>query len=220
MKPDNHSFKKTRLPTLGLSTRILFIVFTMSGISALIYQLIWQRSLLMIYGSNIESVTMVVTAFMLGLGLGSLVGGMISKRQGAPLLLLFALIEISIGIYGALSLHLFDYVGKMTTGAGTLLTGLLAFALILIPTMLMGSTLPLLVAHYVNMTQNVGRSVSMLYFVNTLGAGIGAFVAAFILLGLLGLSGTTYVAVLLNLTAGGMILYFKSSAPQLDQHIS
>ncbi|HAV12588.1 MAG TPA: hypothetical protein DCX06_03690 [Opitutae bacterium] len=108
----------------------------------------------------------------------------------------------------------------MTTGAGTLLTGLLAFALILIPTMLMGSTLPLLVAHYVNMTQNVGRSVSMLYFVNTLGAGIGAFVAAFILLGLLGLSGTTYVAVLLNLTAGGMILYFKSSAPQLDQHIS
>ncbi|HAV14037.1 MAG TPA: hypothetical protein DCX06_11195, partial [Opitutae bacterium] len=71
-------------------------MFTMSGISALIYQLIWQRSLLMIYGSNIESVTMVVTAFMLGLGLGSLVGGMISKRQGAPLLLLFALIEISI----------------------------------------------------------------------------------------------------------------------------
>jgi len=203
--------------TLGLPPQILFIVFTLSGISALIYQLIWQRSLLMIYGSNIESVTMVVTAFMLGLGLGSLVGGIISKRPGAPLLLLFSLIEISIGIYGALSLHLFDYVGGMTTGAGTLLTGVIVFSLILIPTMLMGSTLPLLVAHYVNVSRNVGRSVSMLYFVNTLGAGIGAFVAAFILLGLLGLSGTTYVAVILNLTAGGMILYFKSSAKTLDQ---
>lgn len=201
---------------LGLSSRVLFIVFTISGISALIYQLIWQRSLLTIYGSNIESVTMVVSAFMLGLGIGSIFGGAISKKAGAPLLLFFSLIEFGIGLYGALSLHLFHYVGEFSTGVGTLATGILSFSLILIPTVLMGSTLPLLVAHYVNASKSVGFSVSMLYFVNTLGAGIGAFVAAFFLLGTFGLSGTTYVAVALNFTAGGLILLFKKKSRTIN----
>lgn len=193
---------------LGLPKRVLFFVFTISGISALIYQLIWQRSLLVIYGSNIESVTMVVTAFMLGLGIGSIFGGAISKRQGVPLLLLFSLVEFGIGCYGAISLQLFHFVGEATSGVGPLLTGVLSLSLILIPTTLMGSTLPLLVAHYVHVYQNVGYSVSMLYFVNTLGAGVGALLAALVLLGLFGLTGTTYIAVSLNFLAGSLILYF------------
>ena len=94
-------------PALGIPRRALFLIFTLSGISALLYQLIWQRALLTIFGSNIESVTMVVSAFMLGLGIGSIVGGAVSKRRGVPLLLIFALVEISIGLYGAASLHLF-----------------------------------------------------------------------------------------------------------------
>ncbi len=194
---------------LGIPRRALYFIFTLSGISALLYQLIWQRKLLTIFGSNIESVTMVVSAFMLGLGLGSLVGGAVSKRPGVPLLLIFAIVEISIGLYGAISLHLFHWIGESFAGGSSLQTGLLSFALILIPTLLMGSTLPLLVAHYVNATRNVGYSVSMLYFVNTLGAGIGAFLASFIVLGWLGLSGSVYVAVAFNLLAGAIILYFR-----------
>ena len=78
----------------------------------------------------------------------------------------------------------------------------------------MGSTLPLLVAHYVNATNNVGYSVSVLYFVNTLGAGIGAFLASFVVLGWLGLSGSVYVAVALNVLAGLIILHHRRrSAP-------
>ena len=194
---------------LGIPRRALFLIFTLSGVSALLYQLIWQRALLTIFGSNIESVTMVVSAFMLGLGIGSVVGGAVSKRRGVPLLLVFAIVEIGIGVYGAISLHLFRWVGSISTGGGTLQTGLLTLLLILIPTLLMGSTLPLLVAHYVNVSKNVGYSVSMLYFVNTLGAGIGALLAAFVVLGMLGLTGSVYLAVALNLFAGFLILYFR-----------
>ena len=193
---------------LGLPTRVLFVVFAVSGVSALLYQLIWQRALLLIYGSNIESVTMVVSAFMLGLGLGSLAGGTLSKRPGASLLFLFGCIEILIGAYGALSLWLFESVGVMTEQMTGLFKGALCFTLVLIPTLLMGSTLPLLVAHYVNASRNVGYSVSMLYFVNTLGAGIGALLAAFCVLGLLGLTKSVFLAVTLNVLAGITILYF------------
>ena len=193
---------------LGLPTRVLFIVFAVSGVSALLYQLIWQRALLLIYGSNIESVTMVVSAFMLGLGLGSLAGGAVSKRPGVSLLFLFGCIEIMIGAYGALSLWLFDYVGVMTEQMTGLFKGALCFTLVLIPTLLMGSTLPLLVAHYVNASGNVGYSVSMLYFVNTLGAGVGALLAAFCVLGLLGLSKSVFLAVSFNVLAGITILCF------------
>lgn len=193
---------------LGLPRPVLLTVFTVSGICALLYQLIWQRALLLIYGSNIESVTMVVSAFMLGLGLGSLVGGAVSKRPGVPLLFLFGCVEILIGCYGAISLRLFEAIGDATGVANTLSTGLLCFLLVLIPTLLMGSTLPLLVAHYVNASGNVGYSVSMLYFVNTLGAGLGAFLAAFVILGALGLKMSVLLAVLLNILAGLTILYF------------
>lgn len=205
----NATAKNPDPPELGIPRRALFLIFTLSGISALLYQLIWQRALLTIFGSNIESVTMVVSAFMLGLGLGSIAGGALSKRRGVPLLLIFAIVEISIGIYGAVSLRLFHWIGNFTTGSGTFQTGLLTLMLILIPTLLMGSTLPLLVAHCVNISRNVGYSVSMLYFVNTLGAGIGAILAAFIFLGMLGLTGSLYLAVALNLFAGLTILHFR-----------
>lgn len=193
---------------------VLLAVFTVSGICALLYQLIWQRALLLIYGSNIESVTMVVSAFMLGLGLGSLLGGAISKRPGVPLLFLFGCVEILIGLYGAISLQLFEAVGEATGAGSTLTTGVLCFVLVLVPTLLMGSTLPLLVAHYVNASGNVGYSVSMLYFVNTLGAGLGAFLAVFVILGALGLQMSVVLAVALNLLAGATILVFWKKGGQ------
>src|SRR5712675_523001 len=60
------------------------LFFFVSGFPALLYQIVWQRALFTLYGVNIESVTMVVTAFMLGLGLGSLAGGRLSERRGMP----------------------------------------------------------------------------------------------------------------------------------------
>jgi spermidine synthase len=194
---------------------ILHGVFILSGISALIYQLVWQRALLTIYGSNVESVAMVVAAFLAGLGIGSLSGGCISKSTRAPLVLLFGLAELGVGAYGLVSLKLFDAVGAITSAqAHGLTTGALVFLLVFLPTLLMGATLPLLVAHQVRDTAHVGQSVSRLYFVNTLGAALGAFIAAHWLLGSFGMSGTTRIAASLNALAAFIVLIALRKAPQ------
>src|ERR1700756_4376216 len=91
---------------LALWTRMLCVLFFFSGFPALIYQLTWQRALFRIFGVNIESVTIVVTAFMLGLGLGSLAGGWLSRHRSIPLLPLLAAIELMTGCFGVASLHI------------------------------------------------------------------------------------------------------------------
>jgi predicted membrane-bound spermidine synthase len=199
--------ENARLPSDRLTSAGVHIVFVISGIAALLYKLIWQRALLMLYGSNTESVAMVVAAFMLGLGLGSIAGGAVSKKPGAPLVLLFSGTELLIGLYGAISLKLFKWVGAYTLQAGTLETGFLALSLVLFPTLLMGATLPMLVAYRVNSTGNVGDSVSWLYFVNTLGGGIGAFLAGFVVLRHFGLAGSSQLAAGLNLLCASVVFF-------------
>jgi predicted membrane-bound spermidine synthase len=185
---------------------VVHVIFVLSGVAALLYQLVWQRLLLMLYGSNTESVAMVVSAFLTGLGIGSIAGGAASRNARAPLVLLFSGAELLIGVYGIVSLRLFHWVGEYTLNAGTLEAGALAFGLVLVPTLLMGATLPLLVAFRVKASGHVGRSVSWLYFANTLGAGLGAVLAAAVFFSALGLTGTAAVASSLNAVSALSIL--------------
>src|SRR5947208_10944279 len=85
--------ESSRGESLSPWTKAVCSLFFVSGVPALIYQLVWQRALFRILGVNIESVTVVVTAFMIGLGLGSLAGGWVSRRTTLPLLPLLAIIE-------------------------------------------------------------------------------------------------------------------------------
>jgi predicted membrane-bound spermidine synthase len=150
----------------------------------------------------VASVTIVVTAFMLGLGLGSFAGGRLSRDPARPVLLWFAGIEFGIGAFGVASLGLFHQVGSFTAGASGPATFALAFGLVLVPTVLMGATLPLLVAHTVRHLGNVGRSVGTLYFVNTLGSALAAFATALVLLGRFGQQRTVLLAAALNAAVG------------------
>lgn len=177
-------------------------LFLVSGFPALLYQLVWQRALFDIFGVNVESVTVVVTAFMLGLGLGSLAGGRLSVSPRVSKLLAFGLIEAAIGLFGLVSLPIFALVASWTSSESLLVTGVLSFLLVVLPTLLMGATLPLLVAFLVERSRNVGRSVGLLYFVNTLGSAIACFVAAFWLLGAFGARGTVHLAAFTNLAVG------------------
>ncbi len=187
-------------PAAAAPTRIwLYAVFLVSGFAALLYQVVWQRALFAIYGINIESVTMVVTAFMLGLGLGSLAGGAASRDRRRPVLLLFSLVEGGIGLFGFFSLSIFHAVGKFTLDMSPLGTGLVTFLLVLVPTVLMGGTLPLLVGYLVRVSGNVGKSVGTLYFVNTLGSAFASAASVLALLGHFGQAGTVRVAAALNL---------------------
>jgi spermidine synthase len=184
-----------------ISGRVLTPVFLVSGFAAILYQLVWQRALFRLLGTSSESVTLIVTAFMLGLGLGSLAGGALSSKPGRPLALVFGLVELGIGAFGLVSLPLFSWIAAETPEAAGLSIGLIAFVAVLMPTMLMGATLPILVAFLVRRSGNVGRSVGMLYFVNTLGSALGSLAAAAWVLGALGQSGSVLLAAALNLAA-------------------
>jgi predicted membrane-bound spermidine synthase len=199
---------------------LYYVLFFLSGFPALLYQIVWQRALFTLFGVNIESVTVVVAVFMLGLGLGSLVGGALSNRPGIQLLTAFGVVELSIGAYGAASLWIFHSVGSATAGRSLSSTGIAAFLLLLIPTLLMGSTLPLLAEHFVRRTGNVGESVGLLYGVNTCGSGLACLLAAFWLMRMLGESGCVRLACCVNLFVGtsALILQLRSSPIEHLRH--
>ena len=193
----------------------IYAVFLLSGFAALLYQIVWQRALYAIYGINIESVTMVVTAFMLGLGVGSVAGGVVSKDPKRPVLLMFALVELGIGLFGIVSLRVFHAVGDATLGMSAFGTFVVTFLLVLVPTLLMGSTLPLLVSHLVRSNKNVGKSVGTLYFVNTLGSAFASAAAVLFVMKSAGLQGTVRAAALLNITVSllAYIAHRRSQRP-------
>ena len=202
-----------REPVAPRGSALVAAVFVLSGFAALVYQVAWQRALLTIYGVNAESVTVVVTAFMLGLGLGSLVGGWVADRARVDLLRVFAVIEGVVCAYGIGSLALFARVGEITgpSGAGTVF--LATFALVLLPTALMGATLPLLVGHAARRSGNVGRSLAILYFANTLGGAVAAVVTAIVLLRHFGLHASVLVAAAVNAVVAVLVLGVRQRTP-------
>jgi predicted membrane-bound spermidine synthase len=183
--------------------RSVLPAFFLSGFSALVYQVVWQRALFAIYGIHTEAVTVIVTVFMLGLGLGSLAGGAATRRSGWSPVLLFAIAELGVGLFGLGSLPLFAAVGGATQALSPAATAAVTFLVLLVPTLLMGATLPLLTTHVVRRRPNVGRSLSVLYAVNTLGSALASVAAAFALLGLLGQRGTVALAAASNFAAAG-----------------
>lgn len=189
-------------PTHVVKLGVLGFFFFLSGASALLYQVVWERALALVYGSNVESVTLVIAAFMLGLGLGSLGGGWLAERFASSAMLLFAVAELGIGVFGFGSLFLFRAVGAATVQWPLPAVAPVMFALLLVPTLLMGATLPLLVSHLVERSTNVGSSVGRLYFVNTLGAAAGAFASAAWFLRLFGQQGSVWLAATVNLVVG------------------
>ena len=219
----SESFRhRTGLPPM---MRWIYILFFVSGVPALIYQIVWQRALFTIYGVNVESVTIVVGAFMLGLGLGSLCGGVISRNPRLPMLAVFGAIELCIGIFGTASLHIFHWAGTYTAGASLPATAALTFMLVLLPTTLMGATLPILVAHLVRISSNVGSAVGMLYSVNTLGSAMACLAAAGFLMRLLGESGCVACAAGINFTVGtaalaSHLLRAKPASPEPGPHVA
>jgi predicted membrane-bound spermidine synthase len=182
------------------------LVFCTTGFAALLYQVVWQRVLYSTFGVNVEAVTTVVTAFLAGLGVGSLAGGRLARGTNRTILLLCGFIEIAIGIFGVWSLTFFRWIGSLTLGLPAIPRGAVMALVVMLPTALMGATLPLLVAFLVRSTGNVGRSVGLLYFVNTAGSAFAAIAAVVLILGNLGETRSAYLAASLNFLVGTFIL--------------
>lgn len=159
----------------------LSVLFLLSGACALVYQVAWQRILFASFGADLESITIIVSAFMLGLGAGALAGGALADRWPKHALALFALAEGGIGLFALGSPALFRWVGEATVTASLPVIAAVNFALVLVPTLLMGASLPILVTDVSRRWRNIGRSTGQLYAVNTLGAALGALLAGFLL---------------------------------------
>ncbi|MCC6469205.1 MAG: fused MFS/spermidine synthase [Alphaproteobacteria bacterium] len=185
---------------------LLPVIFFVSGFPALIYQLTWQRMLFSVYGINVEAVTVIVSGFLLGLGLGSFAGGRVSAMRNVNLLAAFGAIEFAIAAIGWVSLDVLRRFGFVAAGWSVPVTTAAMLALLVVPTLLMGATLPILVAYLVRRSANVGRSVGLLYFVNTLGSAVACFVSGVFLMRVLGMQGSVAVAAVFNMAVGATAL--------------
>jgi predicted membrane-bound spermidine synthase len=195
-QPDPHASLQSR--RIGADFLIL-LLFMLSGVAALIYQVCWQRSLFSLLGVDLESTTIVVSVFMFGLGFGAILGGRYADAYPGKRILAFAVAETAIGAYGALSPHLIHLVATFPGLGFSHASNLFkSFAVLLFPTTLMGATLPILVAHLFAKEQSVGVSVGKLYFANTIGGAVGSAVATFYLFSVMGISQSVEVAALIN----------------------
>ena len=173
-----------RIRNLHLLDAVLLGSFLISGCCALMYQVGWQRSLYGIIGVDIDSITIIVSVFMLGIGFGGMLGGWIADWAPRRRIQFYAAAEILIALYGLASLVLLESMGNWLAAAGgaAVWSGVASFAFLIIPTTLMGMTLPLLTMAFNDWKKNIGVSVGQLYFFNTLGAAIGAGIVPFALM--------------------------------------
>jgi spermidine synthase len=197
------------------SYRALLALFFLSGACGLVYQVVWLRELSLVFGTTTFAVSAVISSFMAGLGLGSYLSGRYLAPRGRALRL-FGTMEVGVGLYALVLPWLLALVERSFTravgglgltvyGESVLKLGL-SFAVLLVPTSLMGATLPLLAAHTVERFGHLGTGVGRLYALNTLGAAFGCFVAGFAAIPLLGVTGSTWAAAALNFTVGGLAI--------------
>jgi spermidine synthase len=200
------------MPAAPLSGRLraaLFAIFTVTGFSALTLQVTWQRIMSLHSGVDLVSFTTVIAAFLAGLGVGSLVGGVLADRLGPRRsLLAFAIANVGVAVIAWTSVWLFyDLYRDRAHGLqSTATTFGFNFLLVIVPATMMGLSLPLVARGVVERVQDAGSLVGRLYAVNTIGAAAGAAVTGWYLAGTFGFSASLRIAGTLNLLAAVIVL--------------
>lgn len=205
----------------GLTPWIVPCLFFLSGACGLVYQVVWARMLVVVFGATVLAVSTVLSAFMAGLALGSFLFGRYVDRRadagglGRPLRI-FALLEAGVGLYALLfpalaagvgsSAALVQAFGPEGGALGPVLRFVITFLLLLVPTTLMGATLPVLSKFVVRRLAGAGPGVGLLYGINTLGAVAGVVLVTFFLMEALGLKGSTWVVAAANFTVAALAM--------------
>ncbi|HZY05847.1 MAG TPA: fused MFS/spermidine synthase, partial [Anaeromyxobacteraceae bacterium] len=210
-------------PAAGLGPRraariqrpAILVLFFLSGAAGLVYQVVWSRLLNDVFGVSAYAVTAVLAAFLGGLALGSWALGRLADRVRSPLRL-YGWLEIGIActaLAGTLAVRSFRpldawFANRLAPDSAWLLLVrmLLASAVILPPTLLMGGTLPAVTRAAVDRIDRLGRELSLLYGLNTAGAVSGSLLAGFVLIRALGVHPTLWLGAAANLLAGAAAL--------------
>lgn len=212
------------------SYKLIYLITILSGAAGLIYEIAWTRMLVVNFGNSTHSIVAVVSAFLGGLAIGSvLIGTWVDKKTSNQLLKTYCSLELAIGVL-AISTLLFlpitsDVYALFSDGSTLtpfLLTVkfLLTTAVLLLPTTLMGGTVPVLACLLQFNSPKIDKNISLLYSLNTFGAICGVIFAAFFTIELLGLTGTVLIGVILNFLAGLLILVIPKKSLLKETEVS
>ena len=195
-------------PHQNSSLQLLFIIFFFSGCTALIYQIMWQRMLFTLFGVDLQSVTIIISVFMFGLGIGGLIGGYLADKFNRSLLMFYIIIELNIALFGIASPWLIEALGNYFISNNQIITAVASFIVLSIPTTLMGATFPIIVTYVNTLHHHIGRSVGELYCVNTIGGAMGAYLSGFALLHYIDVVQSIILAAIINLVIAIVALVF------------
>ncbi len=190
---------------------LLLLLFFGAGACALVYQVMWLRLLALVFGVTVYAASTVLAGFMAGLGVGSLVAGRLASRFSRPLAA-FGVAEMLVGLTALVSPFVLDALTQAwvrvhpflpdSLAVVTVIRFAVAFLVLIVPTSLMGATLPLVTKSAVARQDRVGGRIGLLYAINTTGAIVGALVAGFYFISELGVDLSFRVAAATNLMIG------------------
>jgi spermidine synthase len=207
----------------AISRRLILMIFLLSGFAGLVYEVVWARQLVLVFGNTTQAISAILTGFFGGMAIGSVVGGRLADRMKRPLRM-YAILELLVVIAVLLTPVTFHGIGQVYKGAfGSLeenagLLALVRFGLAILAlgpaTIMMGATLPTLSRHLVRDHSHLGEEFGSVYAVNTLGAILGTVVSGLVLIELIGLNATMLVGVAFSASAGvaAFILSFRAGA--------
>jgi len=201
-------------PRISNAVLLLAVCFFLSGTAALTLEVVWSRSLRLVFGSTTLAICTVLVAYMLGLGMGGLFGGRFAARLRSGVRV-YGWMEIAIGVYALCVPWMLARLATLDTAlladttfwSAAMLRFFAVLVLLFLPTVLMGATLPILVGAVVRSQQWLASQVGLLYGVNTLGAVTGVFGATFLLFPLFGLWQTNLLGALLAIGVGLVAIF-------------
>lgn len=203
-------------------TALIGFLFLLSGAIGLGYEIVWIKILALHFGNSAWSISAVVAAFMAGLGVGSWWAGRKIRRIQNPLRV-YAWLELCIAAFGVLSIPVFENVDRLLGPLYLALENhfyvfvfvrlIFAFVILIVPTFLMGASLPVLIAALIK-KNDFDRTVGFLYGINTVGAALGVYLTGFFLLPFLGIRATLYVLVIGGILVGALAWGFSRQSQE------
>lgn len=193
---------------------VILGIFILSGAAGLIYEIVWSRQLVLVFGNTTQAVSAILTGFFGGLAIGAAIGGRVADRVRSPLRF-YGLLELALVVVVLVTPLTFDLIHEAYRGfypalEGTPFLALARLGLAVIAlspaTIMMGATFPALVRHFTRWSA-VGHAFGRLYSANTLGAVAGTLIAGLVLIELFGLSGALRIGAACSAVAGFAALW-------------
>ena len=208
--------EKTPEALTPAAAQLIFVIFAFTGFASMIYEIAWTRALALALGSSIYAFSTMLTTFLLGIALGSMLFSRLARKRAFSAAA-FGWLEIVTGIFCLLSIPLlgqmplfFISIFPFVKGSYNLIIladFLLSFLVMIIPTILMGFVFPLVGRLYTQDMERLGRGIGNVYAVNTLGCIAGSFLASFVLIPFIGVQNSLRAAIVINLLSGLLVLY-------------